>query len=104
MDTNVTIQESQDARGMAFVRLIVSLLSSVNLVLALVGFNPLPVDDATLYALLSGIAAVITDVWAWWKNNNVTQAAQEAQKAYQALKQGDDIEVLPADIKIGGSC
>lgn len=63
--------------------------------------------------LVSGIAAVFGAYWdanilaegvfcavalvclivTWWKNNNVTEAAQASQKVLDALKAGEDVEV-----------
>lgn len=43
-------------------------------------------------ALFVGIACLIACgcyAWSWWKNNNVTQAAQEAQKVLDELKGGE---------------
>lgn len=86
-DSNVTDQSSEDARAIAITRLIVSLIATINLFLvAFLGWSPIPVDDATLYASLSGVAAIIADLWAWWKNNNVTKAAQKAQGVLAELK------------------
>lgn len=86
-DSTVTDQSSQDARAIAITRLIVSLIATINLFLvAFLGWTPIPVDDATLYAALSGIAAVIADLWAWWKNNCMTKAAQKAQGVLTELK------------------
>lgn len=72
-------QESQDARSIAITRGIVALITIVNLVAQSFGWSPLGVDYETIYAIVSGIAAVIATIWAWWKNNNVTKAAQIAQ-------------------------
>ena len=35
-------------------------------------------------------AAGLSTLWSWWKNNNVTTAAQEAQIQLQAIKQDGD--------------
>lgn len=43
-------------------------------------------------ALFVGVACLIACgcyAWSWWKNNNVTQAAQEAQKVLDELKGGE---------------
>lgn len=44
-------------------------------------------------ALFVGIACVTATgcyAWSWWKNNNVTQAAQEAQKVLDEIRKGGE--------------
>jgi len=38
------------------------------------------------YTVLFSIASLIAVAWAWWKNQNVTQAAQQAQVYLDELK------------------
>lgn len=78
--------------AVAFARLVVTLLVSVA---ATFGWTL----DAQLWLnIVLSAASVILFVITWWKNNNVTEAAQEAQKVLDELKSGNDSEE-----KIGGS-
>lgn len=61
------------------VRIIVSLIAMVNACAAAFGFDPLNVDEGTIYTVVSFIAAVAAWVWGFWKNNNFTEAAKKGQ-------------------------
>ena len=91
MDTDITPtpEEVKDERAMAFVRLIVSIVTIVNVIAAQFGWQPLGIDGEMAYNAVSSIAAVITMVWAWWKNNNVTEAAIAGQKVIDELKNAE---------------
>lgn len=54
--------------------------------------------DLWLNITLSFIAVVLF-AWTWWKNNNVTEAAQEAQKLLDEIKQNDK----EPDMTVGGT-
>ena len=79
-------QTSRDARAIAITRLAVSVVTIANLIFVQMGWNPLELDDDTVYLGVSGIIALCASVWAWWKNNNVTKAAQMAQIVLNAEK------------------
>lgn len=64
----------------AIIRLIVMLVLTANMALTVAGKNPIPLDETALTEWLTIAAAGISAVWGWWKNNNVTTAAVEAQK------------------------
>ena len=36
------------------------------------------------------LMALICYIWSWWKNNNITSAAREAQKVLDAIRAGKD--------------
>ena len=74
-------------------RLVVSIIAAVNAAAAAFGFNPLNVDQQTVYAGVSFIAALLAWIWGFWKNNNFTQAAVEGQKVTDAIKAGEDVDV-----------
>ena len=70
-------------RGAAVVRLACTLAAGV---LALAGVY-LDVD-----VVVEGVAcalALVCAVWSWWVNNNVTEAAQVAQRVLDAVREGD---------------
>lgn len=70
----------------AIVTLIVAVLTVINVALQAFGFIPLPITEDMIYAAVSSILAIIACVYAWWKNNNITDAAQKAQEVLNNLK------------------
>lgn len=65
---------------MALIRLIVPLLASTATVFGL------ELDWNIVINILLIVFTVLTMGWMWWKNNNVTQAAQEAQLVLNDIK------------------
>ena len=61
-------------------------LTIINAVLQSKGMNVLPIDDAQIATLVSDAALIGASVWNWYKNNNLTSAAQSAQKVLDAEK------------------
>lgn len=43
-------------------------------------------DFGTVYNVLFGVLALASVAYAWWKNQNVTEAAQKAQEYLDELK------------------
>lgn len=78
-------------RLMALVRLIVPL------VVYLAALAGVAVDADLVYCVLLIACGITATVWAWWKNNNVTEAAQEAQKYLDAIKAGYDANEVAND-------
>lgn len=80
-------------KAKAITRLIVMAVLTVNAALTLAGKNPLPFDENAVTEVATQVAAGLSALWAWWKNNNVTQAAQLAQMQLKAIKEDgqDDI-------------
>lgn len=81
------MDESKKQTLMAFIRLACSLITTG---LALYGVS---VDADALFVLAMIVVALVAYIWSWWKNNNVTTAATEAQKVLEELKQGVDVTV-----------
>lgn len=73
----------------AIVRLAVLVILLINQALILFGWNPLPFSEEQIYEGVSSVATVLVAIWVWWKNNNVTKEAQEAQKYLDELKKGE---------------
>lgn len=71
-------------RTKAIIRLITVIVLFVNGFLAMMGKSPISNDEA--YAYVSEIVTVLCTAWAWWKNNNITEAAQQAQMLMERLK------------------
>lgn len=74
----------------AIIRLIVMAVLMINMVLTLAGKNPIPFDEAAVTEWLTIAAGGLSAIWSWWKNNNVTTAAQEAQNTLKAIKEDGD--------------
>lgn len=65
-----------------WIRLIMLVLSLVNLILGAFGIAPITFDENELYAVVSVIFAVITGIVTFWKNNSFTSAAQAADEYF----------------------
>jgi len=72
----------------AYANLVWLVLSVISSVLVMRGYDALPVTEAQILTLASGISTVWATWSNWWKNNNVTAAAQEAQKVLDGIKEG----------------
>lgn len=77
----------------AIVRGIVALVTLCNVVAQMLGWTPLPLDEGAIaaavnagYAAVSALLAAAATVWAWWKNNSVTEAAQEGDVLMDEIK------------------
>lgn len=70
----------------AIIRLLVATIVLLNQVLVAYGWNPIPYSEEEIYSGLSALASAITVLWIWWKNNNVTKEAQQAQEYLDKLK------------------
>ena len=75
-----------EERLMAGIRLLVPLIMYG------LTFAGITLDADLVYCVLLGIAGIASTVWAWWKNNNVTEAAQTAQQFLDAIKAGYTVE------------
>lgn len=70
----------------AIIRLLVATIVLLNQILVAYGWSPLPFSEEEIYEGLSALASAVVVVWVWWKNNNVTNEAQQAQKELDKLK------------------
>lgn len=64
----------------AIIRLLVTLILTINSILTANGKNPIPFDESAFTETATYILNFLSAAWVWWKNNNVTKAAQHAQK------------------------
>ena len=62
----------------AVIRLLVMVVLAVNAALTVAGKNPIPFDETTFTEVATQVAAGLSALWAWWKNN-MTDAACVAQ-------------------------
>ena len=69
-----------DGTVAAFARLVVTLIVSIATVC---GYA---LDQTLWFNIVFSALSIICITWTWWKNNNVTTAAQEAQKYLNELK------------------
>lgn len=73
-------------RHAAGFRLLVPLYSIVNLVLLASGYDPLPFETTAVDLAVTTLVGISGTLVAWWKNNNMTPAAIEAQVLLRELK------------------
>lgn len=73
----------------AVARLLVALVPVANIVLIEFGKNPLPFTQDQVSVGISSVISVLGIFWAWWKNNNMTRAAQSLQETLDELKEID---------------
>lgn len=81
------MNESKKQTLMAFIRLACSLITTG---LALYGVS---VNADALFVLAMIVVALVAYIWSWWKNNNVSAAATEAQKVLEELKHGVGVTI-----------
>ena len=67
-------------------RLVFSIIVAINAAAAAFGFNPLNVDEQTVYAAVSFAVAFVTWAWGFWKNNDFTDEAKVGTALMRELK------------------
>ena len=83
----------------AFIRLLVAAILMLNSVLTAKGLNPIPFDETAFSDIALQIATGLSVLWVWWKNNNITRAAKEAQGYKKALQEdGDGSDCLEEEV------
>ena len=85
------MDESKKQAFMAFLRLACALVAAG---LAMLG---VAVDADALFVGVMTAVALVAYIWSWWKNNNVTDAATEAQKVLDELKRGVGVTIEAGD-------
>ena len=70
------------------VRLVVSIIASVNAACAIVGVPPLDVTEDQVYTVVSVAAMIGAWAWGFWKNNSFTKEAKQADEYLAELKAG----------------
>lgn len=70
----------------AIVRLVILAILIINQTLITLGYEPLPFSDEQIYEAVSILALVLGSLWAWWKNNNVTDVAIAGQAELERIK------------------
>ena len=69
-----------------WVRLILMVISLINMALAAAGKAPIPANYDELYTIVSIVFSVLVGVAAYWKNNSFTSAAQAADEYFHNQK------------------
>jgi len=67
-------------------RTIILAIALINQIFAIFGRQQIPVQEDTVYQIVSLIFTIVTTVWSWWKNNSFTQEAIQADKLMHELK------------------
>lgn len=67
-------------------RTILIIIALINQGLLIAGKNPLPFEDEQIAQVISFVFTAVTALVTWWKNNNFSQEAKEAQHYLDALK------------------
>ena len=70
----------------ALIRLAVLIILLINQTLLVLGWSPLPFSEEQIYEGVSSVALVVTAIYTWYKNNNVTKEAEKAQGYLNQLK------------------
>ena len=68
------------------VRLVVLVILLANQALVSFGYNPLPFSEEQIYEGVSSVALAVSAIYAWWKHNNITKDAEEAQVVLERKK------------------
>ena len=69
-------------------RTLILVLALINQILISRGIAVLPISDDQVNSIVSTLWTVVSAVWAWWKNNSVTNFAQAADKHLSDLRSG----------------
>lgn len=62
-------------KGETIARTIALFVVLINTILTAIGLNPLPYSETEVYEAISTVVTVIVALWAWWKDNDITQTA-----------------------------
>jgi SPP1 family holin len=69
-------------------RTIILAIALINQIFAIFGRQQIPVQEDTVYQIVSLLFTIVTTVWSWWKNNSFTQEAIKADAYMHELKEG----------------
>ena len=67
-------------------RTIILTIALINQIFAIFGRQQIPVQEDTVYQIVSLLFTIVTTVWSWWKNNSFTQEAIKADEYMHKLK------------------
>lgn len=86
--TNTTIPGLTTERIKSITLLLVQLFSVVQTGLSLAGVSQLPFTSDQVSTAITGVIAVITSIWAWWRNNSITEAGYSGKQLTTGIKNG----------------
>ena len=81
-----TIANPKNNKTQGIIRLIVLVILLLNQTLISLGYNPLPFSEEQIYEGLSYVALVISAIYSWYRNNNMTRKAEKAQLELESKK------------------
>ena len=81
------MEESKKQTIMAFIRLACMLIATGCTMFGIA------VDADALFVGVMLVVSVMVYIWVWWKNNNVSKAATEAQKVLDEMKKGVEVVI-----------
>ncbi|PLS24197.1 hypothetical protein BLI708_08710 [Bifidobacterium imperatoris] len=84
--TTTTIPGLTLERTKSIVLLLVQLFSVLQTGLSIAGVAALPFTTDQVSTAITGVIAVVSSVWSWWRNNNMTGAAVQGQQVVDAVK------------------
>lgn len=70
-------------------RLIFAVITVVNILLGILGYTELDIDENTVYTIVSFVALAVSVGRSFWKNNSFTDAAQKADEVLEEMKNID---------------
>lgn len=62
-------------RAKAITRIIVTAILTINAILTASGHNPIPFDENAFGEFMAYLLNGASILWAWWKNNSITEIA-----------------------------
>lgn len=71
------------------IRTLVLALALINQLLVATGMSPLPIEDEQVETLVSTAVTVVASLWAYWKNNSVSEAAKAGDVVMKSVKTGN---------------
>lgn len=74
-------------------RTLILIIALVNQMLSISGHAVIPIEDEQIESLISNVFAVGAVIVSWWKNNSFTDAAIEADKVKEEIKNGNTVKV-----------
>lgn len=72
--------EKMRVKGDTIARTVVLFLALANQVMIAFGWNPINIEEESVYTLISTLVTLIAACVAWWENNSFTQAALKADE------------------------
>ena len=81
------MDENKKQTIMAFIRLACMLIATGCTMFGIA------VDADAIFVGVMLVVSVAVYIWVWWKNNNVSKAATEAQKVLDEMKKGVEVVI-----------